>query len=62
MPTCPTCSTTKPREAFAVDRSKASGHKSACKLCDAASSRAYDAAHLDARRARQRAAGRRRRA
>lgn len=38
---CPRCGEEKPLNEFAVDRSKGSGRKSACKGCDAAKSRDY---------------------
>jgi hypothetical protein len=38
---CPSCRERKPISAFARDGSKSSGHKSHCKGCDNAKSRAY---------------------
>jgi hypothetical protein len=38
---CPKCGELRVIEEFARDRSKASGRKSHCKLCDAAKARAY---------------------
>jgi hypothetical protein len=41
MKTCPRCGRIQPPEAFAIDRSKASGRKSHCKRCDRAKAHAY---------------------
>jgi len=59
---CPRCLTVKPLDAFAIDRSRASGRMSACKVCDAARSRRYYAANGDKVRDRIAANARRRRA
>lgn len=39
--TCPRCEETKPLSEFGKDRSKASGHKSACKECDRKKAKHY---------------------
>jgi hypothetical protein len=38
---CRKCGVERPQEEFAVDRSKATGHRSHCKSCDRAKSRRY---------------------
>jgi hypothetical protein len=52
---CPKCRQLLGAEAFAVDRSKASGHKSHCKACDGARAKSYYLQHRDERRARHEA-------
>jgi hypothetical protein len=45
MPRCYRCTGDKPAADFAVDRSKASGRKSICKVCDRRKSGRYYAAN-----------------
>ena len=52
---CPRCRELLGAEAFAVDRSKASGRKAHCKTCDRERARSYYLEHRDERRALQEA-------
>jgi hypothetical protein len=52
---CSKCSDLLGEEAFAVDRSKASGRKSHCKACDRERAKSYYLEHRDERRAQQEA-------
>jgi hypothetical protein len=52
---CPRCGESRQVTDFAPDASKASGRKSHCRSCDAATARRYYAAHREATLARMRA-------
>ena len=52
---CPRCREPLGEEAFAVDRSKASGRKAHCKACDRERAKTYYQEHRDERRARHEA-------
>ena len=45
---CPGCGVRRPLSEWAVDRSKPSGFKSLCKVCDRARARAYYGEHREA--------------